>query len=173
MSIIAGVIIGTIVTSLTYEFFMRYTIRSPFQNPIVPRELSPIVAVPLQGVVRDPVSPVVAQEKPINKVQDHATLVKTSKYPLFIDHIWYRESGRGTNTSGLAGYCTEKGMNNEFGFYPTGKHCFPTFEDGVRRLEKWYEDNMGLTDNEKLCYYNTGIVQEYCPYLTENFQAMH
>lgn len=40
--VIAGIIAGMIVASGAYEFNMRFYLRSPFQNPIVPRELSPI-----------------------------------------------------------------------------------------------------------------------------------
>lgn len=40
--VIIALITGIILASAVYEFNMRYTLRSPFQNPFVPRELSPI-----------------------------------------------------------------------------------------------------------------------------------
>lgn len=108
------------------------------------------------------------------KVSDKQAIVNASKYPDFIDHIWERESGRGSNTSGLAGTCLEKGMSNEFGFYPQGKWCFEDFQKAVERIELWRErEAKGLTDNQALCYYNGAGKVESCAYLGYDFAQMH
>ena len=100
-------------------------------------------------------------------------IVARSKYPVFIDHIWLRESGRGTATAGLNVSCANKGMSNEIGYYPSGGHCFQDFETSVKRLERWYEDNSTLTDNQKLCRYNSGTASESCAYLGMAFKDMN
>lgn len=108
------------------------------------------------------------------KVSDKQAMVNASKYPDFIDHIWEHESGRGSNTSGLAGTCLAKDMSNEFGFYPQGKWCFDNFQKAVERIELWREhEAKGLTDNQALCYYNSGVKVETCAYLGYNFEDMN
>lgn len=110
------------------------------------------------------------------KVLTKAEMVKNSKYPKFIDHIWEHESGRGTNDNpkGLHNICNAKGMSNEFGFYPSGDWCWNTFEEGVKRLELWRENEAkGLTENAALCKYNTGTANENCAYLGEDYISMN
>lgn len=169
--VIIALITGIILASAVYELNMRYTLRSPFQNPIVPRELSPIPNKP--AVIVAPTETPVLKTSPKPKAQTKAQIVASSKYPDFINHIWERETGRGSNKEGLSGYCLGQGLSNEFGFYPSGKHCFSTFEASVRRLERWYEvDSKGLSYNQKLCYYNGAGKIDSCAYLTYNFEAM-
>ena len=100
-------------------------------------------------------------------------LVKSARYSGLIDHIWLRESGRGSNHGGIQGTCEARGMSNEFGFYPSGGWCFDTFEEGVRRLERWMDENADLTDNQKLCKYNSGQAVDMCAYLSYNFAEMN
>ena len=101
-------------------------------------------------------------------------VIRNSKYPAFIDHIWERESTRGTATRGLNVYCADKGLSNEFGFYPSDNHCFASFEASIRRLERWYEvDSKGLSYKAKLCYYNGAGKVSDCPYLSYNFGKMN
>lgn len=169
--VIAGMIAGAIVVSMAYEFNMRYYLRSPFQNPIVPRELSPIPDKPT--IIVAPTEKPAPKISPKPKTQTKAQIVASSKYPDFIDHIWERESTRGANTKGLAGYCIDKGLSNEMGFAVSVSHCFPTFEASVRRLERWYEENSGLSYNAKLCYYNSGVKTDSCAYLTYEFLKMN
>lgn len=106
--------------------------------------------------------------------QTKEEIVANSKFPKFIDHIWVRESTRGAAKDGLHRYCASHNQSNEFGFYPQSKWCWDTFEAGVRRLERWYEeDSAGLSENAKLCYYNTGRKVEDCAYLHYNFNEMN
>lgn len=122
------------------------------------------------------ISPLVDDSKPrTSKPQTKEEIVAASLYSEFIDHIWLRESGRGTNTDprGLHNICAAKGVSNEFGYAVADGYCFNTFEESVRRLEKWYEDNLGLSDNQKLCKYNSGRAHDVCPYLSYDFANMN
>lgn len=113
---------------------------------------------------------------PINSHVDLAKLelVQNSEFPSFVNHIWIHESGQGTNENpaGLHNVCSQKGMSNEFGFYPQGMWCWNTFEEGISRLERWYRENKDLTDNQKLCYYNGAGKVEDCPYLYDDYLSM-
>lgn len=107
-------------------------------------------------------------------IEAKRAIVDASKYANFIHHIWLRESGRGTNTSGLNGYCLSQGKTNEFGFYPRGKYCFDSFEASVQRLERWREETAkGMSDNVALCYYNMGKKVTSCAYLGTDFLSMN
>lgn len=169
---ITGLILGTIATIEVQYFFDNYQLRSPFQSPIVRREHSPI---PVNEEIKEKHSTGEKNITPTPKktVKNKMSLVNASKYHAFIDHIWFRESGRGTNPGGLAGACASQGKSNEFGFYPAGHWCFDSFEDGVKRLERWYDEHSELSDNQKLCYYNEGEKKEDCAYLGNNFAAMN
>lgn len=117
---------------------------------------------------------VTATPTPVKKSMTKSEIVSASRYPSFIDHIWERESGRGTNLAGLAGRCAAKGMTNEFGYYPQGKWCFKTFAEAVTRIERWREKEAGgLSDSQALCYYNGAGKVNSCAYLTYNFKAMN
>jgi len=99
---------------------------------------------------------------------DKLELIKKSRYPEFIGHIWIKESTQGTTKreDSQKAYCESIGMTNEFGFYPAGNWCWATFEEGIARLEKWYEvDSAGLSFNQKLCYYNGAGKVNNCNYL--------
>jgi len=167
---------GLILTAAAYETGMWFRDNYKFQNPfvplIVPLEISPIVEE--QKVISIPSTtptPEVSPKK--TSKMSKGDIVTRSLYPDFVQHIWLRESGRGSNAAGLAGYCAKKGMSNEFGFAVSVKHCFADFETSVRRLERWYEDNSALTDNQKLCRYNSGTASDSCAYLTLSFKDMN
>ena len=174
-----GFVSGFFVALLFYLFAnwfnARYYLQSPIilRSPIEHRFVSPVSDVKIIEKDATESAVLTPTATPSPKKVSKADIVKLSKYPDFIDHIWERESGRGTAPVGLNSYCENKGMSNEFGFYPSGKHCFATFEASVRRLERWYEENKGLTDNQKLCRYNLGTASNSCAYLTLNFKEMN
>jgi len=174
LTFIAGMILMAGIYEFGMWFFDNYRLRSPLQNPIVPLDISPVnedntkTVIPMPSPSKTPLESRIYRGKPLSKVE----IVKSSKYPKFIDHIWIRESSRGNNTAGLAGYCNKKGMSNEFGFAVSVNHCFSDFSSSVKRLEKWYENHENLTYNKKLCFYNSGIKTDSCAYLTYNFRAM-
>jgi len=164
-------IAGLIVCAIMYEFGLWFSQNYRFQPIIVPMIVSPIYEG--QEVISIPTTTPAAKVSPkkTSKISK-GDIVTRSLYPDFVQHIWLRESGRGTNAAGLAGYCAGRGMSNEMGYYPSGKHCFADFETSVRRLERWYEDNSALTDNQKLCRYNSGTASDSCAYLTLSFSDM-
>lgn len=105
--------------------------------------------------------------------QTKADMVKASKFAKLIDHIWLRESGRGTSRVGLNTYCESIGKNNEFGYYPQASWCWDTFQEGVTRLDRWFEARSENTDAQKLCEYNTGTISDTCAYLGTDFTKMN
>lgn len=63
---------------------------------------------------------------------------------------------------------------DKFGFYPAGNWCFNSFEESVARIERWREEEAkGLTDNQALCYYNQGLKNNTCAYLSLSFKDMN
>lgn len=170
---IACFTIGIIIATSFIFFVLWFRDNYQFQPLIVPRELSPIPQGQ-KSVIQAPseISPI-PTTTPKPKIKSKADIVGESKYSSFISHIWLRESGRGTNPAGLAGFCSRQGKSNEFGFYPSGNHCFPDFETSVKRLERWYEEHSDLSDDAKLCYYNSGLKTDSCGYLTMNFKTMN
>ena len=173
--IAASFIAGLILTAAAYETGMWFRDNYKFQNPFIPL----IVPLEISPIVEDEEVRIINTTTPTPKVSPRANLkakiaiMASSRYPDFIDHIWLRESGRGKNPAGLAGYCEKKGLSNEFGFAVSVNHCFTNFETSVKRLERWYEDNTGLTYQEKLCRYNTGRPVPECAYLSFNFEEMN
>lgn len=169
-----GMCFGLVFASWSFvrisAFYDAY--RVEFHVPVEFRWPVVILPRPNQPPVRKPVE---EQKKDAYVPLTPKMIVYSSKYPEFIDHIWFRESGRGTNTNpnGLNMYCKSKGMSNEFGFYPQGNWCFPSFQASVERIEKWYEDNSELTDNQKLCYYNGAGKVNQCAYLSYKFSEMN
>lgn len=148
--------------------------------PIVIRERTPLATESAQ--ITKVIQP--TEEKPkvevyaINNHVNYANLelVRKSKYPELFNHVWIRESSQGTNprADALNTYCKNKGMSNEIGFYPKGKHCFETFADSIARFERWRENEArGLTDNQALCYYNGAGKVDICPYLSDDYLSMN
>lgn len=85
-----------------------------------------------------------------------------------IKHIWLHESTKGTNQTpkALHNICKNQGKSNELGYGGMRlKICFETFEKSVDRVSRWLDERKELTDNQKLCYYNKGLVLEQCDYL--------
>jgi len=173
----AGVVFATSVIFAVDWFHENYTLRSPLVNPIQKRIISPVQEGDDVKVISPPPTTKTPAPGRISRGSSVSPLpseiVANSKYPEFIDHIWFRESGRGSNKEGLSGYCLDKGLSNEFGFAVSVNHCFPDFESSVHRLEKWYEeDSKGLSYEAKLCYYNGAGKVSDCPYLTLDFTNM-
>lgn len=121
------------------------------------------------------ISPIPSSPSPTPKREkSKEELVKSSMYPDFIDHIWFRESGRGTNKNpkALHNICKAKGMTNEFGYDPYSGYCFTSFSHAIRVMENWRISHRELSNNQALCLYNGAGKAEDCPYLHYNFSAM-
>ena len=174
IAIFSGVCFSLVFASWSFirisAFYDAYKVE--FRSPIELKWPVIIIPRPTQAPIKKPIE---EQKKDAYVPLTPEMIVYSSKYPDFIDHIWFRESGRGTNINpnALNVYCKKKGMSNEFGFYPQGNWCFPSFQASVERLEKWYEDNSDLTDNQKLCYYNGAGKVNQCAYLGYKFSDMN
>lgn len=151
----------------TLWFFQNYTI----ENPVHISYTCMICARPVPTPVVIVVTPTPTPPPPPPKTK--AELVKSSKYAKLIDHIWLRESGRGTASVGLNSYCESIGKSNEFGYYPQASWCWDSFAEGVTRLDRWFEARSENTDAQKLCEYNTGTVSDTCAYLGTDFSRMN
>lgn len=189
ISILIGFFLALSLLAVIFYQFYQFVDQNRIimQSPITVEFRSLVVIQQRETVVVDTnkmISPVPemknagkeADIKPQTKATSKEELVKNSKYPEFIDHIWLRESGRGTNNNPVALHnkCKAKGMTNEFGFYPQGGWCWETFEQAVARLEKWRtQEAKSLTENQALCYYNSGVKTESCAYLGQNFALMN
>ena len=169
--LIASFIIGMIMMAGVYEFGIWFSNNYRLQPVIVPRDISPVnEEYQWEGI---PITTPTPKVSPRTNLKGKTAIVTSSKYPDFIDHIWLRESGRGTSKTGLNASCAKRGMSNDFGFAVSVNHCFTDFATSVRRLERWYDDNTGLTYQEKLCRYNTGRTIKECAYLTLSFMDMN
>jgi len=100
----------------------------------------------------------------IKKPETKEEIIAASKYPEQIDHIWLKETSRGTNTNpnALHNICKAKGKSNEFGYGGMqNMWCFDSFEEAVRVVEQWLDKQTA----EALCYYNIGIKTSNCQYV--------
>jgi len=81
-----------------------------------------------------------------------------------VDVIYRLESSGGRNDS-----CKKEGKFNGFGYgqYKGSYICFDSLEEVREKVKSWIEDKRekGMTDDELLCYYNTGKVLNDCEYL--------
>jgi len=177
-SIFLGVVLALGILGLAFysisKFYDKYRVR--FQVPRIDFTVYWPVIVEDRKYNKPKesyISPIQEEKKVQSMTKTKKEIVASSKYAKFIDHVWERESGRGTNPSGLAGQCAAKGESNEFGFFPQGSWCFDTFEESVARMERWYEEHSDLTYNQKLCLYNMGQIVQVCPYLSYNFAGMN
>ena len=105
---------------------------------------------------------VLAEELPAPKTKDD--IIKSSKHPNELFHIWKRESSYGTNTNpnALHNICKAKGKSNEFGYGGMQMMiCFNSFEESVKRVDEWLDKQSDIT----LCYYNTGVKTNECSYI--------
>jgi hypothetical protein len=178
MLAIAPLVFLAIISTLVYRVnnwfdHNRFVFRSPIEvrlyTPIAIEErktISPIAEATPSGLIQ----PVMAAE-PAELTNEQ--IVSGSKYTKLIDYIWMSESSRGLNNlaeGALHLECRREGKTNEFGFAAGVSHCFGSFRESVTRLERWIDENReGKTNEQLLCFYNTGYVLNSCTY-TENWE---
>ena len=91
--------------------------------------------------------------------------IKKSEVESIADIIYKLESSNGKNDQkcerigGHNGYGYGQGVNNNF--------CLASDEEMRALVIEWIKDKQdkGMTKNELLCYYNTGIASENCEYI--------
>jgi hypothetical protein len=79
--------------------------------------------------------------------------------------IHIKESSKGKAKKGLNATCKAKGLSNEYGYNPP--KCYKDNEAVKGIVINWIKDKQaqGLSDNELLCLYNTGIISDTCDYI--------
>lgn len=125
LSILTGVSLGIGAVWGVNEWFR--TNELVFRTPI-------IVQVPIYAQKRKQITKV---EKVVVREQPYS-----DEYEEAYDTVWLNESGRGTNKSGLNGYCIAKGQLNEIGYYPQGKYCFSDRKEQKETFMLWLSNRL-------------------------------
>lgn len=83
------------------------------------------------------------------------------------DIIHLKESTKGQALQGLHVTCKKKGLSNEYGYNPP--NCYKNYEEVRKIVINWIikKKAIGLSDNQLLCYYNTGKITDYCNYISD------
>lgn len=68
---------------------------------------------------------------------------KEEVYEQMYGTVWHRESGEGTNLSGLNGYCISLGMINEIGYAPKDNYCFKDRTEQHETFLLWARNRSG------------------------------
>lgn len=86
------------------------------------------------------------REKSLNEPKNSQILSPTptirSDYKKAYDTVWLNESNRGTNKTGLNGYCLSKGMINEIGFAPHENYCFKDRAEQEETFYLWLDNRL-------------------------------
>lgn len=79
--------------------------------------------------------------KKYQKPQEGAKNEQISRFPNGFEEayekVWLMESGKGTNKTGLNGYCIGQNKINEIGFAPFDKYCFENQEEQKDMFFTW------------------------------------
>jgi len=140
-----AVIIG-IIGAITFSGFCFYSVskwydenKVIFQSPIIIK-IQPPVVIQRREVARPKetrkIEPPVKQEKAYPNGFEEA-----------YDKVWLMESGRGTNKTGLNGYCIEQGLINEIGYAPHDKYCFKDREEQKSTFITWLTNRINKVKN--------------------------
>lgn len=68
------------------------------------------------------------------------------------DTVWFNESNRGNDKTGLNGYCIKKGLLNEIGYAPHDNWCFVDREEQKATFMLWLQNRL---DHKKMPYCST------------------
>lgn len=155
-----GLLAGTVITILIagvnawfdkHYFQFHQPIKIDLHAPITIEDREPLLS-PL---------PEEASKSGMIETKTHAYAIPKgeSRTDKLYNHIHLRESTRGQNPEGLHKTCEAKGMWNELGYLPKPGFCFGNEGEGRITVQRWLQKyiNAGWSDNEILCYYNTGI----------------
>ena len=87
----------------------------------------------------------------------------TAEYETAYDTVWFNESNRGNDKSGLNGECIAKGLTNQIGFAPHDHWCFKNEEEQKETFMLWLKNRL---EHKKTPYCNT--IKECILYYTNN-----
>jgi hypothetical protein len=150
--IMIGIVSGILVSNLwTAWFFNAYYLQIPwvisFRPLVVPRKPQ----TPLK-------SPKTAKKQAILP-----TPTVNPEFELAYDTVWFNESNRGNDKSGLHGDCIKLGMINEIGYAPGQGICFKDRQDQKETFMLWLKNRL---NHVKMPYCNT--VRDCINYYTNN-----
>ena len=97
--------------------------------------------------------PIVAEVKP----------TYTAEQENAFDTVWFNESNRGNDKSGLNGACIQKGMINEIGYAPHESYCFKDRAEQKETFMLWLNNRL---THKKSPYCNT--IKECILFYTNN-----
>jgi len=156
---LAAILIGSIL-AIGVVFFLFYQVskwydenRVIFQNPI-------ILQAPIKIERRD-------TPKKQKTRKEGAVKSNISAYPQGFeeayDLVWFKESGRGGNKTGLNGFCISKGGINEIGYSPADKYCFDNPKEQKETFMLWLSNRLNKvkmpyceTINQCILVYSAG-----------------
>lgn len=174
----ASVLIGAKTMLTVNDHFNKYEY---VRTPIVDFEkIASAFSVGFERKEREPFVAYVkvADDKAVSsKALTHdekIAFVKSSNYSKIISGIWMLESNRGKNGTADAHHndCSRVGMTNEFGYRALDNYCFNSFEESVKTVDKWIDEQLKTkTVSSLLCYYATGKATDTCSY-AQNFQKL-
>ncbi len=143
---------------LVAYFNANYYAQSPvkeWQPIVIPRHTKKAIVVPV--VKAQEIKPTPIEEKPY---------IWTTRIENLYQKIRTMESGKGTNTNkdALHNKCKAKGQINEIGYLVTPDYCFMDEEHQKLTFSRWINKRINMTDEQLLCFWNTGIMQNSCSY---------
>ena len=127
---------------LTGAFFNAYYLQVPWVITFRPMVVSREVKKPIKKPSVSPKKVSAAVVKP----------TYTAEYENAFDTVWFNESNRGNDKTGLNGYCIKKGMINEIGYAPHDNWCFVNREEQKATFMLWLQNRL---DHKKMPYCNT------------------
>jgi len=152
--IIVAIFLSNIFTAV---FWNTYYVQIPWvvtwRSFIVSRNKTKEVAKPIKKLT------VVTKEAVASENVTKYTLEQETAY----DTVWFNESNRGNDKSGLHGDCLKKGMINEIGYAPGQGICFKDRTDQKDTFMLWLNNRL---NHVKTPYCNT--IRQCILYYTNN-----
>lgn len=146
-------VVAFIVWSYLIGWFnSNYYMRSPvakWQSVVVERYPKYERSVTIKAVEKQKPTPT---PKLINQAFEEA-----------FDTVWFNESNRGNDKTGLNGTCIKKGLLNEIGYAPHDNWCFVSREEQKKTFMLWLQNRL---DHKKMPYCDT--IKECILYYTNS-----
>ena len=136
-----GILLFLFVFSVAFyqvsKWYDSYSVR--FQSPVIIR---PLFLIEKRKPVKIKVPVVVTPTPPFRKEGNEIVPNRPQSYEKAYDLVWLHESGRGTNTKGLNGYCLSKGLINEIVFAPHENYCFSDRVEQKETFMTWLDNRL-------------------------------
>ena len=155
---------GAVLFAFFSILYTGYKIKAYFDSHIFKWQSPVIIKFQLPLIILDREREAKRQKGTIEGVkmqgrgEKQANLSGSNKlFEDFFYTIHVQESGQGTNTNGLNGYCIDKGGLNEVGFAPHLNYCFKDRNDQKKTVLLWLYNRLGtkcMTISECLGLYS-------------------